>query len=137
MWLERWLPLLLWCALILSLSSDALSWSETSRLLEPVLALLFPSPSPETLETVHVLVRKMAHIGEYLVLGWLVVPALGGWRKETTIAISALVFVAVCASLDECRQALTLTRSAAVLDVGLDCFGGMLGVSLGRIRGLR
>lgn len=137
MWLERWIPLLLWCAVILSLSSDALAWGETSRLLEPVLALLFPSGSPETLETVHVLVRKMAHIGEYLVLGWLVVPALGGWRKETTLAISALVFVTACASLDECRQALTLARTPAILDVGLDCLGGMLGVSLGRIRGVR
>lgn len=134
MWLERWLPLLLWCALIFFLSSDALSWGETSRLLQPLLALLFAGPSPETLDTANMLVRKMAHIGEYLVLGWLVIPALGGWRKETAVAVSALVFVAVCASLDESRQALTLERSAAVADVGLDCFGGMLGISIGRFR---
>jgi VanZ family protein len=137
MWLERWVPLLFWCAVILSLSSDALSWNETSRFLGPVLALIFHAPGPETLETANLVMRKMAHIAEYLVLGWLVVPALGGWRKETTIVVGALVFVSVCASLDECRQTLTLARTPAIMDVGLDCFGGLLGISLGRFRGVR
>jgi hypothetical protein len=39
--------------------------------------------------------------------------------------------------LDESRQALTALRGPSVIDVGYDTLGGVLGLGLGSLRGLR
>src|SRR5437868_2832413 len=62
-------PLVFWIGVIFFLSSPQGSMNETSRIIGPILHLLFPAISPETEGLVHFYVRKAAHLTEYAILG--------------------------------------------------------------------
>ena len=64
--LKYWGPLLLWLVAIVSFSGDAMSAGRTSRFVEPAIRWLLPDASPETVYVLHVLVRKCAHLAEYV-----------------------------------------------------------------------
>src|SRR5438105_2676047 len=66
--LRYWLPLLAWIGLIFIGSGDLMSAEHTSRFIVPFLHWLSPDLSPETLEQIHVLIRKLAHVTEYAIL---------------------------------------------------------------------
>jgi len=129
-WLEYWLPLLLWCGLVQYFSSDAFSYGETSRFITPVLAFLFPTAGPDTLDLLHQVVRKLGHVLEFMAMGWLAVRALRFRRPEAEAVLASLAFVVMLAAVDEWHQALTATRGPSLADVGYDCLGGVLGISL-------
>lgn len=137
LWLERWLPLLLWCGLVVYFSSDRFAWGETSRWITPMLLALFPDATPETLDLLHTFVRKLAHVFEFGVMGLLATRATRSGEAESGPQWPALAFVVLVAMLDESRQALTALRGPSVIDVGYDTLGGVLGLGLGSLRGLR
>ncbi len=107
--------------------------AETSRFIGPFIRWIYPDISPETLKVIHVGVRKLAHIFEYAVLGFLAVRAfslvaghrLANWRY--VVAIIPVVFVAV---VDEYRQSLEITRTGTIDDAILDIASGMLAIAL-------
>ena len=107
-----WLPVLLWMALILALSSRS------------DLPIRTNPQTGETIKTTFTL-AKLAHVFEYSVLALLLLRALmtqaGGLRLS--LAPSVLMTVLVAASfgaLDEYRQSLVPNREPRLTDIALD-----------------
>ena len=140
-----WLPVLLWMGIIFSASSDTHSQEHSSRLFEPFLRWLFPHASPQSIEALHHLVRKLGHLTEYAILGLLLWRALHqartplpdwSWPKVG----GTLLIVFLYASTDEFHQRFVPGRTPMVSDVFIDTAGaaaGLLGRWLFHLRALR
>ena len=128
-WLRWWWPVLLWAALIFSASSDSFSGEHTSRFLIPLLHWLFPALASDRLAELHLLLRKLAHVGEYLVFSMLLVRGIRsgrrGWRLDW--AIAAVAAAAGWAGLDELHQAFVPSRGPSMIDVFIDTCGAIAG----------
>lgn len=129
--LIRYVPLVLWIGVILSLSSGLGSMSNTSRFIRPILQFLFPQASEETIQLIHGYIRKLAHLTEYAILAFLSSRALisssisflrNYWFLATFILV---VFVAIA---DETNQSFTTSRTASLTDLLLDCLGGLIAI---------
>ena len=89
---------------------------------------LFPNTSPETLITIHFIIRKLAHFIEYAILGWL---AARAFRTSPRPAIrehwflSSATLVVTFALLDEYHQSFVPTRTGTVYDSFIDMAGGL------------
>ncbi|HWX37687.1 MAG TPA: VanZ family protein [Candidatus Sulfotelmatobacter sp.] len=121
---RSWLPVVAWACVISLLSTDAFSTAHTSRFLIPVLHWIFPRASAETLDLMHAVIRKAAHLTEYFILGILLNRALRGdpgWNPKW--AIWAIVIAACYASLDEFHQSFVPSRTASPWDALLDTVG--------------
>lgn len=124
-------PALLWTALALLLSGDLASAAATSRIILPLLQILLPHASAESLALIHGLLRKAAHVVEYLILGFLWYRALGerpAGAGRLPAAAQAILIAVLVASLDEGHQALLVSRGGSVFDVGLDTIGAVIGI---------
>jgi VanZ family protein len=88
---------------------------------------LFPNTSPETLVTIHVTTRKLAHFTEYAILGWLAARAFRTSPRpairERWFLISATLIVTF-ALLDEFHQSFVPSRTGTVYDSFIDMAGG-------------
>ena len=126
--LGRYLPLVLWMAVISYASTGEFSAINTSRIIRPLLLWLFPNAAPETLAAVHFAIRKAAHFGEYCLLGLLSARA---FRKSTHLVLQrhwflvALLLIAVYALLDEYHQSFVASRTASIYDSFIDMTGGL------------
>jgi VanZ family protein len=102
----RWLPVVLWAALIFALSSV---------------------PSLSTgLGTWDLVLRKLAHATEFAVLGALVLRATGSEAAAFGLGVAYAI-------TDEIHQTFVPGREGAVVDVGIDALGVALGVVLWRL----
>lgn len=126
-WLRLWWPALVWALLISAFSTAAFRSENTSRIIIPILRWLLPHSSPETLDLLHHLIRKCAHVVEYFILSLLVLRGIRAGRNETRLgrALVAVAIVACYAALDEYHQSFVPGRGAAVADVLLDTAGGI------------
>lgn len=121
-------PVLLWIGVIFLMSSPEASFSQTSRIIGPLLHFFYPSIAPETEALIHGYVRKTAHFSEYAVLAFLACRACSfstslfvrKWRY-----LLPLMLVIAIASLDEFNQSFEASRTSSVWDVALDISGGM------------
>lgn len=115
----RFLPPLLWSAVIAWFSGAGWHAGATSALFEPWLRALLPWAAPEQIVGVHWLLRKTGHVVEYAVLALLWRGALTGpgapapWRLPLVLAV-------LTATLDEAHQSTLPARSGSVADVVLD-----------------
>ena len=91
---------------------------------------MFPRAGPETLELMHAVIRKTAHLANYFILGLLLNRALRGEDRawELKWAIWAVIIAAIYASLDEFHQSFVPTRTAHVSDVVIDTIGAAVGI---------
>src|SRR5262245_31179256 len=101
--LSRWGPVIAWAALIFAFSSV--------------------SNLGTGLGTWDLVLRKLAHLAEFAVLGALLMRALG--RAGLAVALGSLY-----AATDEFHQAFVDGRVASPLDWGIDTAGVILGVAL-------
>ena len=126
-----WFPVVLWVGFTFWMSSGTFSSSNTSRIIEPLLRFFIPTISESTLHHVHGIIRKLAHVTEYFLLGLLLFRA---FRSENNIqkplrwASYSLLVVALFALGDEFHQSFVITRTSSIVDVGIDTFGGFLGL---------
>ena len=107
--------------------------SETSKFIGPVLKFIFPAASQEVLLNYHYIIRKIAHVTEYAVLGGLTCRALfiscyACFRSSWWIA--AICFVVFIAILDEFNQSFNDLRTSSPYDVMLDVLGGTVAISI-------
>ena len=115
----RFLPPLVWSALIGWFSGAGFSAAATAPFLEPWLRAMLPWAGPEQIAALHWLLRKAGHVVEYAVLALLWSRALAAgtrtapWRRP-------LLLAALTAILDEAHQATTHVREGSVADVLLD-----------------
>ena len=126
---------MIWMGVIFSASTSLGSPRHTSRFIIPILLWLDPHMSAETIELVHTIVRKSAHVCEYAMFGILVwrlvrldpaFSSVGAARRCWLV----ILFSALYASTDEFHQIFVPTRHPAVHDVMLDTCGAALGLFL-------
>lgn len=126
---SRYAPLIAWLAFISFASSDSFSAGNTSRIIGPLVLWLFPNTTPESLAVVHVVIRKLAHLTEYAILGFL---AARAFRTSPHPAIRrrwfliSLGLIVAYALLDEYHQSFVPTRTASVFDSFYDMTGGLI-----------
>jgi len=127
-----WAATLAWGALIWNLGGSDFSMSRTSGVLLPWLRWWLPGAEPALLETLHFLVRKLAHAAEYGVFAGLSFIALRTSAPQPS-RLPAPAALALCLALslcDEVRQAGTGVREGSAADVALDFAGGVLALGL-------
>lgn len=126
---SRYAPLIAWLAFISFASSDSFSAGNTSRIIGPLVLWLFPNTTPESMAVVHVVTRKLAHLTEYAILGFL---AARAFRSSPRMAIRrrwfliSLALIVAYALLDEYHQSFVPTRTASVFDSFIDMTGGLI-----------
>jgi VanZ family protein len=107
--------------------------NQTSRIIGPLLTLLFPDASPETVTFYHGVIRKLAHFTEYAVLGFLAsrafisLPVRSG---RILVPVIATLLVLIVAGVDEAGQSLNPHRTGSIIDVLIDMAGGCAAVLL-------
>ena len=135
-WLKSWFPLIIWMGFIFMGSTDSGSAGHTSGFIEPLLHWLMPGFSKETIDHIHFLIRKCAHITEYAILGGLALRAIAPGRslsfagKRWRIAGAALALTALYAASDEYHQSFVPSRGASVQDVFIDSCGACVGIGV-------
>ncbi|MEP6849686.1 MAG: VanZ family protein [Acidobacteriota bacterium] len=131
--LIRYAPLFLWTMIVLGFSSTQASSEQTSRIFLPLLKFLFPSAPIETIEIYHAVIRKLAHLSEYGILGFL---SFRAFARSSVQALKKYSFVAsilsvlMVACIDEYHQSFEPTRTSSPWDVAIDMAGGIAGVGL-------
>lgn len=125
-WVKRWLPVIVWAAVISTFSTHAFTANNTGHFIIPILHSLFPHAPSESLERMHFFIRKSGHFIEYFILSLLILRGIRAGRKQTRLVWFAMTLLAVAAyaSLDEFHQRFVPGRTAAVSDVVLDTTGG-------------
>lgn len=73
------------------------------------------------------IIRKMAHITEYFILGILVLNFINEFKVDKKIIISILICF-ILASFDEFHQLFIPDRTGCLLDVFIDMIGASLGI---------
>ena len=135
--LKYWLPLLIWVGVIFLGSTDLMSAEHTSRFIVPFLRWLKPDISAETLASIHFILRKCAHVGEYAVLGLLLLRTgilITNFKRSIPILyVSVLGVCLFVAATDEFHQTLVASRGASVRDIVIDSGGAILGLLIGSI----
>jgi VanZ family protein len=118
----QWAPAVLWAMVIWHLSTGGFSSVQTAGFLLPLLRKLLPFASADTIEAIHHLIRKSAHVFEYFVFSLLLLRAVGvmrnGWKLKA--ALLALAIVAVYSGIDEFHQSFVPDRGPSVWDSLLD-----------------
>ncbi len=103
-------------------STETFSHTQTGRVIVPVLHWLLPHASDRTIDLLHELIRKCAHVFEYSVLSLLLFRAVRaprhGWQLRW--AATALILAALFATSDEIHQVFVPGRGASPYDVALD-----------------
>jgi VanZ family protein len=129
---KYWLPLLIWFGVIFVGSMSVMSAEHTSQYIVPFLLWLKPGISPKAIWTILVIVRKCAHVIEYMVLALLMWRAFR-WGISISMRMSTLCGVvllgcALIAASDEFHQIFVKSRTPSVRDVLLDVGGASLGL---------
>lgn len=121
----RWLPAVLWMALIGCFSTDPFSgtWSETW--LKSCAAWLRLPVTAHGLQIANLVLRKSAHLGEFFVLGVLLHRALAGLRDKSGAVVFGWVVLAgaLYAVSSELLQTFTVAREPSPLDTALNLAG--------------
>src|SRR5258708_14650077 len=135
--LKNWLPVLVWGGVIFLGSTDPMSAEHTSRFIVPFLRWLKPNISAETLASIRFILRKGAHVGEYAVLGLLLLRAatlMTNFRQSIPILyVSVLGVCLFVAATDEFHQTFVASRGASVRDIMIDSGGVILGLLIASI----
>lgn len=135
--ISRYLPLILWMAFISFASTGNFSAGNTSRIIGPLVLWLFPDTSAETLLVIHGITRKIAHFGEYALLGILAARAFRGspraWLRQRWF-LAALALIVVYALLDEYHQTFVPSRTGTIYDSLIDMTGGLTALIIVRRR---
>jgi VanZ family protein len=128
-----WLPPVAWMMFIFP-SNAVLTADSTYFFIAPLLRLLFPEAGPQTIETLHILVRKCTHFFNYAFLAFLLFRAFRAGDKEFRLKwiIYAGGIAVAYAALDETAQVIMPARTGSVYDWLIDALGAV--VALGVIK---
>jgi VanZ family protein len=135
--LKYWLPVLLWMAFIFWMSTGVFSAIKTYHFIAPILRSIDPTISENSIKLVNNSIRKVAHVTEYFISGLLVYRALRAGAtapRKLRLALSSFVFILLLAASDEFHQSFVASRTASVLDVGIDTAGGLVAIFVSMLR---
>ena len=132
--INSWIWVIAWMSIIFFFSTNLFSGSQTSRIIRPFLKWFAPDISAESIATVQLVFRKIAHLVEYAILSILCCRALAKQDKLRVLQLAALVqavLIAVAyAAFDEWHQSWTDERFGSPLDVAIDSVGAIVGAVL-------
>jgi len=129
---------LLWMGLIFYLSHQNAAESDnvSGGFIESIVKFFIPDASPETLakwvENLNFVVRKLAHVSAYFVLGILTYMSVSTYKIFSSaykVALSLTICLGYSVS-DEYHQTFISGRSGELRDVGIDSIGIVSGVTL-------
>jgi VanZ family protein len=127
----RWIATTTWAGLIFYLSTQKFGSSFSEGLLKEALGSVHWHVSAYTFEILHLLIRKLAHLTEYGILGLLLYSSLG-WEPQISWnfrrMVLTLVIVAAYSLTDEFHQLFVPGRGASLVDCGIDIAGGGVGM---------
>lgn len=129
--LRTWGPAAAWAAFILLMSTGALSGESTGSLLRMLLDGLGIELSAAELRTLHFVMRKAAHVGEYLVFALTLDRGFTAARGADS-SLPPFAAAALYSFCDEAHQALVPSRTGSIVDCAFDTFGAGLGLLLAR-----
>lgn len=132
-WLWAYAPLFLWLGVIFYLSSPEGAFSNTSRIIGPLLDFFFPGMPEATRLVIHGYVRKAAHFTEYAVLAFLAVRTCTMSASRSLVRsrfLLSLALVVAVAVLDEINQSFSEARTSSMFDVVLDVAGGVMATTI-------
>ncbi len=115
-------------AAIFLFSTSGFGSEETGHIFEPLVRFFFPSISPDAFESLHFVVRKLAHLTEYAVLAFLWHRALSSTGVRRWFA--PLLICALYAASDEWHQSFVANRTASPVDALIDTSGAVLALAL-------
>jgi VanZ family protein len=128
---------IVWVGVIFLGSTDLMSAEHTSRFIIPFLRWLKPDISTETLASIHFIVRKCTHVGEYAILALLLLRAAtlitNSKRSIPILYLSVLGVSLIVAATDEFHQTFVASRGASVQDIMIDSSGAVLGLVIASI----
>lgn len=113
-------------------TNDALTVSSTSQIIVPLLRWLFPNADLVTIESFHILVRKIIHFFEYAFLAFLLFRAFKGRNKNWQMRwiLYAGVISIGYSSLDEFFQTIIPSRTGEFSDWIIDVAGAVFALCI-------
>ncbi len=128
--IKYWLPVILFACFIFWMSTETFSSEHTFSVVRAIINFLAPQLSGAEVDLIHAVIRKIAHVVEYLILGFLLFRAFRGhssvWWRWRWFFLASIV-VLLWAAGDELHQSFVSSRTGSIVDVGIDTFGGILG----------
>ena len=119
--------LILWMLFVFMMShTSATGSSNQSGLITDFLSNILKIDNVEVLE---IIIRKCAHLFEYIVLGILVINCLKDYKIKKYIFLS-IIFCIIYACTDELHQLFIPGRSGNIIDVAIDTLGSIIGIVL-------
>lgn len=103
-------------------TSASISYSFVSR----IICFFNLLPSDYLIQTLHLIVRKCAHMSEYAILTFLLYKNLKLFDIRHLITFKVLFLCFIYACLDEFHQGFISGRSPSFIDVLIDMCGGIL-----------
>lgn len=125
----------LWMCLMWLLSTSSFRSEKSLKLMEGSMFYIFGAvaPAETVVELLNEIVRKLAHVAEYAILGAVLYFALQPSSRSSIVwdrsaAIRAFGVAALFAVLDEIHQSFVPGRGPSSIDVAIDCAGVALGI---------
>ncbi len=126
-----WILVIIWMVIIYYLSSQSANDSEvlSSGITDLIYQLLNSILPKLNIETLHSIIRTLAHFTLYLVLGVLLLNALNQCdQKQRTNFLLALLISLLYAISDEIHQIFVPGRAFQIFDVLIDFIGSIIGI---------
>ena len=128
-----WFPVVLWIGFIYWMSTETFSAQNTYLFFEPLIRFFVPSVSKKGIFVFHTILRKLAHVTEYMISGFLLFRAFrkdSNDKREWRWVFSSMLVIALIAISDEFHQTAVPSRTPSIADVGIDVLGGFLAQGL-------
>lgn len=123
------ITLILWLILIFYFSNETAGTSLGRSNI--IIDLINPSSFNISEDLAIFVVRKLAHIFLYFVLGILIFNVLLEYKfSKKRLAICSIIATLVCAAIDEFHQLFVSGRSGQPRDILIDMIGGLIGVGI-------
>ena len=130
----------MWMATIFVFSTSDFGSEQTGAIFEPLVRFFYPSIPQATLDVLHFVIRKLAHLTEYAILAYLWYRALSapGTKSPSPFMTSLLICVLYAIS-DEWHQSFIADRGPSPADSLLDSCGAaimllLLGIQKAKIK---
>ena len=114
---------IIWMTIIFIMSSfNSTESSNQSNFIVEIIANIFNITNTHTLS---IIIRKLAHYTEYLILGILVINLNNNKSKSIYLSIIICLLYAIS---DEFHQSFVPGRSCQILDIAIDFLGSLTGI---------
>jgi VanZ family protein len=133
---HKWWPIPIWMSVIFLASTDIGSAAHTGSIVMWVLRTISGGRMTlATMEEIHFLTRKSAHLTEYAIFGALLWRALAAradfsGRRLAWASAAALLIAALYACTDEYHQSFVGSRTASLRDVAIDTVGAAVSIAV-------